>query len=88
MVFIRTDRAPICVRGLGIPLAFPAYVFTGYPYFGRETRPFLFSKNCLIGGACNTHLHHSIFKEQRNFCGVYGTRTRDLRRDRAALLTN
>ena len=36
-------------------------------FFGRETRPLLFSKNYLIGGACNTHLHHSIFKEQRNF---------------------
>ena len=70
MVFIRTDRAPICVRGLGIPLAFPAYVFTGYPYFGRETRPFLFSKNCLIGGACNTHLHHSILRKQRKHFAV------------------
>ena len=70
MVFIRTDRAPICVRGLGIPLAFPAYVFTGYPYFGRETRPLLFSKNCLIGGACNTHLHHSILRKQRKHFAV------------------
>ena len=85
-----TDRSCSDLRSgyLVNPLAFPAYVFTGYPFFGRETRPFLFSKNCLIGGACNTHLHHSILKEQRNFCGVYGTRTRDLRRDRAALLTN
>ena len=36
MVFIRTDRAPICVRGLGIPLAFPAYVFTGYPFLDEK----------------------------------------------------
>ena len=51
MVFIRTDRAPICVRGLGIPLAFPAYGFTGYPYFGRETRPFLFQRSIFLFGA-------------------------------------
>ena len=88
MVFIRTDRAPICVRGLGIPLAFPAYVFTGYPYFGRETRPFLFSKNCLIGGACNTHLHHSIFKEQRNFCGREEARTPESPPWQGGILTN
>lgn len=88
MVFIRTDRAPICVWGLGVPLAFPAYVFTGYPYFGRETRPFLFSKNYLILGATVARSTTLFSKNRENACGVYGTRTRDLRRDRAALLTN
>ena len=74
MVFIRTDRAPICVWGLGIPLAFPAYGFTGYPY--SDEKPALsYFKELLIGGACNTHLHHSIFKEQRNFCGREEART-------------
>lgn len=29
-------------------------------------------KELLIGGACNTHLHHSIFKEQRNFLRCVG----------------
>ena len=26
-----------------------------------------YQRTILIGGACNTHLHHSILKEQRNF---------------------
>ena len=37
--------------------------------FGRETRPFLFSKNYLFGGD-NRQLHHSILRKQRKHFAV------------------
>ena len=90
MVFIWTDRAPICVQGIWcIPFAFPAYVFTGYPCWTRNP-PFLIFKELFWLEAlfCNTHLHHSIFKEQRNFCGREEARTPESPPWQGGILTN
>ena len=72
MVFIRTDRAPICVQGIWyIPFAFPAYVFTGYPFFGRETRPFLLSKNYFDWRRCfATPISTTLFLKNRETFAV------------------
>ena len=72
MVFIWTDRAPICVQGIWyIPFAFPAYVFTGYPCWTRKP-PFLIIKELFWLEAlfCNTHLHHSVLRKQRKHFAV------------------
>ena len=50
MVFIWTDRAPICVQGIWcIPFAFPAYVFTGYPYLDEKPALSSFKELYIIG---------------------------------------
>ena len=50
MVFIRTDRVEICVQGYWYnPFAFPAYVFTGYPFRTRNP-PSLSFKELFLNG--------------------------------------
>ena len=45
MVFIQTDRVAICVQGYWYnPFAFPAYVFTGYPYLDEKPALSLFQR--------------------------------------------
>ena len=57
-------------RVIGIIPSLSLLMYSQVILFGRETRPLLFSKNCLIGGACNTHLHHSVLRKQRKHFAV------------------
>lgn len=52
-------------RVFGVSLSLFLLMYSQVILVGRETRPFLFSKNYLIGGACNTHLHHSVLEIYR-----------------------
>lgn len=67
-------------RVLVNPLAFPAYVFTGYPFRTRNP-PFPYFKELYIISGDNLQyfviiqelsFHHSIFKKQRNFLRCVG----------------
>ena len=51
-------------RILVYSIRFPCLCIHRLSLFGRETRPFLFSKNYLFGGD-NRQLHHSILRKQR-----------------------
>ena len=48
---------------------FPCLCIHRLSLFGRETRPFLFSKNYLFGGD-NRQLHHSIFSKTEKTLAV------------------
>ena len=47
-----------------IPFAFPAYVFTGYP-FGRETRPFFFQRTLFLLEVVKYNTSTTLFLKNR-----------------------
>ena len=53
---------PICVQDIGILFAFPAYVFTGYPYSDEKPALSYFQRTIYFGGD-RRQLHHSIFSK-------------------------
>ena len=71
MVFIRTEPLKFCVQGiLVIPFAFPAYVFTGYPFWTRNP-PFLISKiYFFVWGDCRHSTTLFFIKQRKHFADL------------------
>ena len=68
MVFIRTDRVVICVQGYWYnPFAFPAYVFTGYPFRTRNPPTIIFKELFYFWGDCRHSTTLFFIKQRKHF---------------------
>ena len=68
MVFIRTDPLKFCVQGiLVIPFAFPAYVFTGYPFRTRNPPTIIFKELFYFWGDCRHSTTLFFIKQRKHF---------------------
>ena len=68
MVFIRTEPLKFCVQGiLVIPFAFPAYVFTGYPFRTRNPPTIIFKELFYFWGDCRHSTNLFFIKQRKHF---------------------